>query len=78
MKNEFAVIGNHYRLKDRKLLTMYLRTCLIITYFKISDPNKDDDESLTMSGEDMKIEDFFCMSCFHKSYTKWKIQNGIN
>ena len=51
---------------------------LIITYFKISDTNKDDNESLTMSGEDVKIEDFFCMSCFHKSYTKWKIQNGIN
>ena len=31
-----------------------------------------------MDAEAPKTEDFFCMPCFHKAYSTWKIQNGFN
>ena len=47
-----------------------------IEFFSVQDP----DESVKVAYENTQHQsntDFFCMPCFHKAYTQWKCENGI-
>ena len=47
-------------------------------YFSELGFGKNDPEDLKNSENlEIKTEEFFCMPCFHKAYSNWKIQNGI-
>ena len=47
-------------------------------YFSELGFGKNDPEDLKNSENmEIKTEEFFCMPCFHKAYSNWKIKNGI-